>query len=399
MRNTRRSSRLPGAPATISDNLDRLQLLLSRRVLYIAMGRQGMDRLKRLWEMIKPHYIWWVIATALLLYAATVLAYYMKAVDIVPNLLSQLASGLIVGGVFASLVKSYQFSDLYQKELTKLFTTDTFVHNMKEIFRDGEDGNLTIRNAFERLAARQDPALAKLVPASVEMLLPVCTKYSFSNYQRFIRISNFSRGSQLITIRDELQYDLDVYVNTEYKSTAGGPALSERPRIDRYTLTPEKGKPIDLAPLVEFNDKEMLIKAPVIAGTKYRLERVVELKYELFRDPNIHQQFSRFCKGLVLEIRNECPKHVSFTVTTTNFEKEIVPQPFLDGQHSGCKYEHAGLTFPYQGYIVTIAPNQTRRSPHRSKAARPSESGSRNLVRPIRESHRVQVRSLRGATR
>lgn len=318
-----------------------------------------MDKLKELWTKIKPHYIWYVLGTIVALYATSFTFSHFTSFTFLAAATSQLAATIIAGGVFASLLKSYQFSELFKDELEKLFLTDKFVDRMKIIARHGEAGDQTLPIAFERLAAASHPALASAVPDSIKTLLPIKSEYSFRTYHRYIKILGYAKASQTITIEDEVEYEIDVHASTTYKSSVDGVAFADRPNIKAYTLNERGGATTCVKQQVHIENNHMSLEIPVTAGKIYTLHRVVETKFPLFKDPNIHQQFQRFCHGLQLEIENQVSSQISFTVQWINFDSHPVAAPRTDqGGSTVCRYQNHGLTFPYQGFILTMSPNK-----------------------------------------
>lgn len=125
------------------------------------------------WEKIKPHFIWYALCGVLLLYGASLLAARYSGSPFLAGALSQLAATILAGGIFASLLKSYQFSELFKEELEKLFARDRFIERMKNIALMGENGDQGLHNVFRQLAARSNPGLAPIVTTSMATLLPV----------------------------------------------------------------------------------------------------------------------------------------------------------------------------------------------------------------------------------
>lgn len=314
--------------------------------------------ISQVWDRIKPHYIWYVVGVVAVLYVGSFLLTQFTVLVWLPEAMSQLAATIITGSIFASLLKAYQFSNLFRDELEKLFATDAFVDRLKAIVQHGATGDETLRNAFEAIAGKTHESLASRVPASMVSLLSVKTEYSFRNYKRYIKITGYAKSSQMITIQDEVEYELEVHADTTYKSGAGGAAFASQPKIHTYTLT-ERGQLLnDVSKQVQFGANEMSLSVPVVRGKTYTLHRVVEMKFELFKDPNIHQQFQRFCDGLQVEIENQISAQVSFTLQWINFSDEPKAYPRKEGGSTVCRYQNHGLTFPYQGFILTMSPNK-----------------------------------------
>lgn len=317
-----------------------------------------MEIINKLWEKIKPHYIWYALLLVVLLYAGSFASNYF-GYTYPAGLLSQAAATIIAGGVFASLLKSYQYSELFKGELENLFADEKFVGKMKHIAQHGKDDKQTMRNTFEHLAAKSGPQLGNRVAVSFPRMLQIDTAYSFRNYKRYIKITGYAKTKGIITIEDEVQYEVVVQEATTYRSSAGGVAIASSPKIKEFSLTDvSTGDVVDLSQASPVANGAMSVSTPVARGRIYRLHRNLELSYQLFKDPIIHQQFSRFSEGFELEIDNQIPNDVQFTMTWINYDKDPVPNPRNDGSRTVCRFTEHGLTFPYQGFILTMCPNK-----------------------------------------
>jgi len=318
-----------------------------------------MEFFKKVWETIKPHYIWFATGLVVLLYIGSYALHYYD-VAYWPSVLSQAAATVIAGGIFASLLKSYQYSELFKSELENLFADDRFVSKMKHIARHGIDDKQTMRNTFEHLATRSSPSLGERVAPSFSSMLEVKTDYTLRNYKRYIKITGYSKTKGTITIEDEVQYEVVVHEDSHYKSEAGGAGLAGSPQIKEFTLIEiNNGEPsVDLSKTVILAGGVMTISSPVTRGRAYRLHRNLGICYQLFKDPNIHQQFSRICDGFELEIDNQVATDIQLTMTWVNYEKDPASTPRDEGGRTVCRYTEHGLTFPFQGFILTMCPNK-----------------------------------------
>lgn len=321
--------------------------------------RKGqMELIGKLWDKIKPHAIWYALILVFILYVLSYTAAHYKFVYW-PEMLSQAGATILAAGIFASLLKSYQYSELFKGELENLFADDKFVGKMKNISRHGQDGTQTLRNALEHLATQSSADLGNRVGASFPALLEVRTEYTFRNYKRYIKITGYSKTKGQITIEDEVQYELIVHADTIYKSSAGGIAFAAAPSVNEFTLNEIGGTRVDVSNALQFTPNSMSVEVPVKQGKKYRLHRNLELNYQLFKDPNIHQQISRFCHGFELEIENQVPSDIQFTLSWINFEIEpSADSRTVPGGRTVCRFTEHGLTFPLQGFILTMCPNK-----------------------------------------
>lgn len=85
--------------------------------------------------------------------------------------------------------------------------------------------------------------------------------------------------------------------------------------------------------------------------------RIWESTYPLRLDPIIQTQFTRFCNKQELVVINKVPLKIDFAVQFMNYEH---PPAHTDLSHTSSEiqyqYSVEHLTFPFQGYIVTLNP-------------------------------------------
>ena len=79
-----------------------------------------MTIISNFWRKIKPHAIWYALALVSALY---IISYTLSHFQVVywPETLSQAAATILAAGIFASLLKSYQYSELFKG--TSLYTS------------------------------------------------------------------------------------------------------------------------------------------------------------------------------------------------------------------------------------------------------------------------------------
>ena len=85
-----------------------------------------------LWMKLKPHFLWLVV---LLGVACSVVSYSWSGEELafLRDALRHIGSTMLAGGVFASMLKSFQFSGLFKEELEKLFSSKDFSQHLQEL--------------------------------------------------------------------------------------------------------------------------------------------------------------------------------------------------------------------------------------------------------------------------
>lgn len=88
---------------------------------------------KQQWKKIQLHFIWWALAMgALLLAGSGYLELAWPDWVITRQKMHDAGNAVLVSGVFASLLKSYQFAGLFQEELERFFIRPELTSKLRE---------------------------------------------------------------------------------------------------------------------------------------------------------------------------------------------------------------------------------------------------------------------------
>jgi hypothetical protein len=324
----------------------------------MVASQTSMEMLKEFWKRVQPHYIWWVVGAVLALYVGAWLSYFFWDLKWLSNILAQAATALVVSGVFASLLKSYQFSELFKGELERFFSSPGMISKMREIAIYGRTGDDVLHKAMEHSLNVHCPELHPRFSESVTKLLRPSNDYVHKGYERQITFLDYSAETKKIKIRDDVSCALIAMGATEFKSHHSGIAYDDG-KTNLVMLELQTNGVVEcMKSKAVLGNKTMSVRFPLQAGVRYRFRRVVEQEYELYRDPVLHQQFVRFCDGLRIELVNKVPDKIGFDVRFINFSEHI--EPSVLGGAGDPTLEHTytidHLTFPFQGYIVTVTP-------------------------------------------
>lgn len=277
----------------------------------------------------------------------------------VADRLSNAGAAVLVSGVFASLLKSYQFSGVFQEELDRFFTNPGIIRKIREIAVFGKTGEDVLHKAMEHSVNLHCPELHSKFHDSANKLLRASNEYFHRGFERKITFLSYSSVTRKIRIRDDVSSTLVVCANTDFKSRHSGIGFNEvMTNIVLLELQKNGGDKKCMMDKAIFLDGAMSVQFPLETGVRYRFRRVIEQEYELHLDPVIHQQFVRFCDGLRVEIVNKVPDQIGFDVRFINFSEQIKPSVLRGDGDLAVEHTYTidHLTFPFQGYIVVMNP-------------------------------------------
>lgn len=315
------------------------------------------EKYKDRWNSVKPHLIWIVISSVVILYLVGWALQYFTPLDWLAATLSQAATAILVSGVFASLLKSYQFSELFKEELKEFFGERAIIEKMREIAIFGRTGDDVVHKAMEHVLVMTNPDLCSSFRKSSARLERVRHDYSLRNFVREVTLLDYDAATGMVKIRDIMATSLLVSTNTTFVTTSEGEGFEGSEVVSTLTLATDGG-PAECvkARYATVESGIASVKIPVLAGKDYRITRVVDQEYELRKDPIIQQEFARFVEGMTLKVINMVPDKIDFTVRFLNFADQIEPQ-VLPGPGSPTitkTYTLDYLTFPFQAFIVTL---------------------------------------------
>lgn len=305
-----------------------------------------------LWMKVKPHFLWLVV----LLGVACIIVSYSWSGDafgFLRDALRHIGSTMLAGGVFASMLKSFQFSGLFKEELEKLFSSKDFSRHLQELALFGHSDINVLERIMERAIAEKHPDLRKKFGKSISRFLKANYQYYFEGYDRTITVEKYDPATGLIEIIDDYSFRIIPSCDIEFRSYLQGVAF-EAPdtRIDVLSLDTD-GRVQNLIPTAKRIGRSVELKFPLVAGSVYRLRRKIFQKFKLSDDPIIFQQFKRVCDRMEITIVNMAADKILTDVVFINFDKQIAPQQPTDNE---TVYSIDNLTFPHQGYIVTLIP-------------------------------------------
>ena len=315
------------------------------------------DKLAEHWKLIKPHFVWVVIGSVVILYAVGWAIHYFTIWDWLAATLSQAATAILVSGVFASLLKSYQFSELFKEELKEFFGEQAVIEKIREIAIFGRTGDDVVHKALEHVLVMNNPELCASFRKSSPRLQRVKHDYSLRNFVREITLLDYDVATGKVKIRDIMAMSLLVSTNTTYVTSSEGEGLKNLNVISALTLTTGGGNAECVKTKHAVVEGSLVtVSIPVLAGRDYRITKVVDQEYELRKDPIIQQEFVRFVDGMMLKVVNVVPDKLDFTVRFLNFADQIDPEVLPGPCNSTITktYTLDYLTFPFQAFIVTL---------------------------------------------
>ena len=321
------------------------------------MLKAAWDFFCNLWNAIKPNYFWLFVLIGIAFVIAASMA------DFYPDLhgaFNTIGVSVLTSGVFAGVLKSFQFVGIFQTELKNLFGSGPFVKDLQELALYGHPDVDPLERIFERTIAGKHPKLKDEIAQSIPRFLKADYRYYFGRYWRTITILAYHPDTGIIEFTDDYEFTIVPACNCDYESVIKGAGFKSTSttinvlRVTTVSAGPAAGAATttDLLTTAQRNGSELKLKFAMKLGKRYVLRRVINYHFRLSDDPMIFQQFKRVCKDIDIVIVNKAENAISSDITFVNYTEQIEVETNLQEK----RYQSSGLTFPHQGYIITLIP-------------------------------------------
>lgn len=286
--------------------------------------------LENFWKSIKPHLFWIATIFGMVLIAWGYLIKDPANQSVESQGLIHTGTTVLVSGVFGSMLKSFQFSNLFKEELDKLFSSVDFTEKLRRIAVFGHDEKNIFDRIMEHAIGEKHPSIASKIPSSIKRFLRADYDYYHSEYSRHITIRSYDKNSGLISLDDDFSFQVHPVKDCVCSASLQGIHYEEGAyEIKVLTVCKDIESAQDILTAVDKKiPGKLSYQFEVKSGVVYTVRRVISTSYMLLKDPIIFQQFKRVCDNLKLEILNEVPDLISVDVTFINFSDQPAPSVF-----------------------------------------------------------------------
>ena len=368
-------SRAPSGPRLTVNKLYRYHLLNDEDCYYCTVKASDVAKLsgqkivdfmsetktaETLFEKLKPQAFWLFVVVGLACLAG---GFHLKKDSAAFNwsdFLILVGTTVLASGVFAGVLKTIQFAEVFRHELSELFKSATFADHMRKIFLNGHSDV----GAFERILSHSIqerlPMVAGKIPTSSANFLKANFDYYFRDYSRVITVESFDPATGIVVIDDRYHFNVTSTCACKFESKFSGITYNQENGVavfPKFTARDVKaGTDHDLLKGLKRDGEQVSVVFPLLKNREYRFDRNIRQTFRLSDDPMVYQQFKRVCDGLHIQIVNRCPARIAMDVVFTNVEVQPKPGKLTKVDCVEDTYAIDGLTFPHQGYIVTFVP-------------------------------------------
>lgn len=310
-----------------------------------------------IWQPLKSNQplIFLLFGTALLIFASGNSAW----IDAIPyvwvgtaNVLKDLSTAIIGAGVFAAVLKSSQFSEIFQKNIHDVFYRPDHAVNHEENVKKWK--TLTNSMFVKCLPSLTEQATDKMIKTFFDNELD----YHYEDMDVHFKIEMTDKKMAKITIRTKM----NIVVSPGQKPKIVQKISDSGYRLLSLFLNHEK-QDVSIATISDEDRpdlKQMAISYDdysKVPGYKEKnsvfLERVAEFTQDIEKEPYYLSGFSRYISGLRVSVENVgCNIHFSGTGSTVL--DDITPTVDGCGIKRWVLAKNGILLLPGQGYIIVI---------------------------------------------
>ncbi|HEY5747264.1 MAG TPA: hypothetical protein VIU12_14390 [Chryseolinea sp.] len=258
-----------------------------------------------------------------------------------------LGKTILAGGIFALLLKTYQFMGVFKEELSKIVYDAKFLSNRKDLPEVWEAvSKVLFKNKF--------PKITKEITDSVrDIYFPTKQISYFGDYSQSLQITS-AEGDKIKVVQSN---EYTIYPNEDKFPTSSTNAIKFGSSKDdvsfkilSYKVDGAECKTYKLTETVKDNTVINTIRLELKGKESYRIETEIEKIYSLKEDNVIGFGKDSLIYNLTLQIHLEEGIDVAFFDRGT-LKKWTHKKP----NNRFCSYEYKGIIFPKQGYLIFVS--------------------------------------------
>jgi hypothetical protein len=266
--------------------------------------------------------------------------------------LSTIGVTVLGSGVFAAMLKYFQFIGVFKTELQELLRSPQVRRLLIEHHLDAKkQGSDIYEHAAERTISEQYPDLTDAFNASRGNYSDGEFDYYFDAFERVITVQSFDGTTGVVEIDDETAIVLvaptKAGINYSFDILRDLKAKAESFRIVALSIDNQNA----MAELKE-TPGSFSFSRELKGKHRYRIRRKASQRYLLRFDPIKTHIFNRITKDATVRVRNECPDALEFDFFQMNSKRPWVVTPLIETKAAEYSHHFPNLLFPHQGYYI-----------------------------------------------
>lgn len=267
-----------------------------------------------------------------------------------------LASAMLSAGVFAAVLKSMQFMDIFEEAMEKIVLTDkSWLESLSE-----KKLRVMWRNVLAATVAKGFPRLSERLGDEVfDVFIPQIGEYYYSKMYRRIEIVSFDSETDILHISEEYEliinaHSKDINIPYSFKLTGAWPSLFEEiPHQITHLTINNVDHLADIKTSGIKGDSKFLVTYDIsLKGSEeYAVRRNMNRKTKLSGDPILHMVGTRFIESMQINIVNKIPDVLRINPISIGIADKGL-EVHTQGPHTICNVKQ--LMFPGDGLLLVF---------------------------------------------
>jgi hypothetical protein len=269
---------------------------------------------------------------------------------------------LISAGVFAVLLKSFQYIKVFRDELLQVFADESFQQRLESIVRPTPSSVVELRGLVEplveRFAKNRTASLSTGAIIELRQLLDIFDQDGFyRHFSRTIKILSYDATSRNLKIDDELFIEL-VPVDPASEISHRSSVTSQDSTFSNGTLE-VNGQ--DYSNKIKVDGHTVVYELQLAGLPSYRIRRQYRKTLDLKSDPYLNLRLTRPALNVDLRVENVVPSAINVIVRGVGFDTlnpsakyDVTTSEKCDGAKvvQLTRLNKQSLTLPDNGYFV-----------------------------------------------
>ncbi|PSG90886.1 hypothetical protein [Aurantibacter aestuarii] len=288
-----------------------------------------------------------------LLYAVGAFLEALKNWEIISSAFHSIGTTIVTATVFVTIVKSKQFSDIFNEQLRSIIYCTEYMKNRKDI------KNLWITTS-KSMYKENFPDLCDKIEENLEKYIPMDSNKYYEDYTYKVDIEFDKNNPDFIILNERETFILHAHTieKTDYISSCIFNKSDYNEDVSDYSMVSFRvnGKDLQITNKYLQIDKnykgnKILVqhKRTLSGDKKYKIEKIERKKYSLNVENTKAHSCMHIFKNYNLEVSHPADLEVKFyeNGTLNNFTK--LPERSFNGTGKIQRFEYEGLMFKNQG--------------------------------------------------
>lgn len=272
-----------------------------------------------------------------------------------------LGTTMLSAGVFAAVLKSFQYIRIFQDELLKSFQTPEFTQALSAVVRPTSKNFVELQGFVQPLVARYVSErfhdLGSHTADQMRRMLVYFDANAFNrSFQRTLHIRSYDSKTHELIVDDDAITEM-IPLSKDSVARYFSSLTSDGSTFSHGSLHVNN---VDYSQSIQVKGSTILCDLPLSGESIYRIRRTYRKTINVVADPYISHRMSKLTLDLNVQIENHVPHQISLVVLGAGFDSADKSLRFEVAtknpttQIAVTRVSKRSLTLPDQGYFIVF---------------------------------------------